>query len=57
MTRQGTVLGYCEARKSASSDWWPIDGLLRGSTDGKNIYRTGQLTVARFNKTWVQDQE
>ncbi len=29
----------------------------RGSTDGKNIYRTGLLTVARFNEAWVRDQK
>jgi sialidase-1 len=25
----------------------------RGSTDGKNIYKTGSLTVAKFNREWV----
>jgi sialidase-1 len=27
----------------------------RGSLDGKNIYRTGRLTVARFNLEWLTD--
>ncbi len=27
----------------------------RGSTDGKDIYRTGSLTVARFNLEWLTD--
>ncbi|PAW77294.1 MAG: exo-alpha-sialidase [Pedosphaera sp. Tous-C6FEB] len=27
----------------------------RGSTDGKDIYRTGLLTVARFNLEWLTD--
>lgn len=27
----------------------------RGSSDGKNIYRTGRLTVARFNERWVRE--
>jgi sialidase-1 len=27
----------------------------RGSTDGKNIYKTGLLTVARFNLEWLTD--
>lgn len=27
----------------------------RGSTNGKDIYRTGLLTVARFNLEWLTD--
>ncbi|NBV22661.1 MAG: exo-alpha-sialidase [Proteobacteria bacterium] len=27
----------------------------RGSTDGKDIYRTGSLTLARFNLEWLTD--
>ena len=27
----------------------------RGSTDGANIYKTGLLTVARFNLEWLTD--
>ncbi len=27
----------------------------RGSTDGKNIYKTGLLTIARFNLEWLTD--
>lgn len=34
VTKRGTVLAYCEARKSDSGDWGPIDVLLRRSTDG-----------------------
>ena len=26
----------------------------RGSTDGNSIYRTGRLTVARFDEEWVR---
>jgi len=33
-TRRGTVLAYCEARKSDKGDWGTIDILLRRSTDG-----------------------
>lgn len=33
-TRRGTVLAYCEARKSDRGDWGTIDILLRRSTDG-----------------------
>ncbi len=29
----------------------------RGSTDGESIYRTGRLTVARFDEQWVRDGE
>jgi sialidase-1 len=36
------------------------DGMIycfyeRGSTDGKSSYRTGRLTVARFNLEWLSD--
>jgi sialidase-1 len=34
VTRKGTLLAYCEARKSTRSDWGTIDILLRRSTDG-----------------------
>lgn len=34
VTKQGTVLAYCEARKSDRGDWGTIDILLRRSTDG-----------------------
>ncbi len=34
VTRRGTVLAYCEARKSDRGDWGQIDILLRRSTDG-----------------------
>lgn len=34
VTPRGTVLAWCEARKSDSGDWGPIDVLLRRSTDG-----------------------
>lgn len=29
----------------------------RGSTDGKNIYKTGLLSVARFNLEWLTDEK
>lgn len=38
-TRDGTVLCFYE----------------RGATDGANIYKTGRLTVARFNLAWLVD--
>lgn len=34
VTAKGTVLAYCEARKTGKSDWDTIDLLLRRSTDG-----------------------
>ena len=33
-TKRGTVLAYCEARKSDKGDWGTIDILLRRSTNG-----------------------
>ncbi len=34
VTKQGTILAYCEARKDGQGDWVNIDVLLRRSTDG-----------------------
>ena len=34
VTARGTVLAYCEARRSDRGDWGTIDVLLRRSTDG-----------------------
>lgn len=34
VTARGTVLAYCEARRTGKSDWDSIDLLLRRSTDG-----------------------
>src|SRR3954447_3961267 len=34
VTPKGTVLAYCEARKTAKGDWGTIDIMLRRSTDG-----------------------
>src|ERR1700741_1852264 len=33
VTKKGTVLAYCEARKNAGGDWGHIDLMLRRSTD------------------------
>jgi sialidase-1 len=45
VTRQGTVLAYCEARRSDSGDWGPIDVLLRRSTDGGRTWLPRQQLV------------
>src|SRR5262245_39276644 len=34
VTSKGTVLAYCEARRTGKSDWDTIDIYLRRSTDG-----------------------
>lgn len=34
VTTEGTVLAYCEARRTGKSDWDTIDIMLRRSTDG-----------------------
>ncbi|MDB5319403.1 MAG: nedA [Phycisphaerales bacterium] len=34
VTKKGTIIVYCEARKSAKSDWGTIDVMMRRSIDG-----------------------
>jgi sialidase-1 len=34
VTKAGTVLAYCEARRTGKSDWDTIDLMLRRSIDG-----------------------
>ena len=45
VTRHGTILAYCEARKRDSGDWGPIDVLLRRSTDGGRTWLPRQQLV------------
>ena len=45
VTKRGTILAYCEARKSDSGDWGPIDVLLRRSTDGGKSWLPRQQLV------------
>lgn len=45
VTTRGTVLAYCEARKSDRGDWGPIDVLMRRSTDGGKTWLPRQQIV------------
>lgn len=45
VTRQGTVLAYCEARKSGKGDWGHIDVVMRRSTDGGKTWQPRQQIV------------
>ncbi|HYG74009.1 MAG TPA: sialidase family protein [Planctomycetota bacterium] len=45
VTPKGTLLAYCEARKSASGDWGHIDIVLRRSTDGGKTWQPRQQIV------------
>jgi sialidase-1 len=42
VTAKGTVLAYCEARKTGKSDWDTIDIMLRRSTDGGKTWSERQ---------------
>lgn len=44
-TPRGTLLAYCEARKSARADWGHIDILLRRSADGGKTWTEPQKVV------------
>lgn len=46
VTAKGTVLAYCEARKSDRGDWGPIDILLRRSTDGGKTFDAARPIAA-----------
>ena len=45
VTNKGTVLAYCEARKSSGNDWDQIDVMLRRSTDGGKTWEPRQSPV------------
>jgi sialidase-1 len=45
VTAKGTVLVYCEARRSSGSDWGDIDILLRRSTDGGRTFDAARRIV------------
>lgn len=42
VTAKGTVLAYCEARRTGKSDWDTIDIMLRRSTDGGKTFSERQ---------------
>lgn len=42
VTSKGTVLAYCEARRSGKTDWDAIDIMLRRSTDGGKTWSPRQ---------------
>jgi len=44
-TKRGTILAYCEARRSDRGDWGAIDILLRRSTDGGRSW-SAQTNIA-----------
>lgn len=45
VTKKGTVLVWCEARKTGKGDWGPIDTMLRRSTDGGKTWLPRQCIV------------
>jgi Neuraminidase (sialidase) len=45
VTAKGTLLAYCEARKSTKGDWGTIDILMRRSTDGGRSWATPRKIV------------
>ena len=53
VTKRGTVLAYCEARKSAKSDWGTIDVMLRRSTDGGATFDAPRRIVEPPKETGV----
>ncbi len=46
VTSRGTLLAYCEARKSLKGDWGTIDIMMRRSLDGGNTWTQPRKIVA-----------
>lgn len=51
VTGRGTVLAYCEARKSGIGDWADIDIALHRSTDGGETWEPPQIIVDEGTST------
>jgi sialidase-1 len=51
VTTVGTVLAYCEARKSVRGDWGAIDILMRRSTDGGFVWEEPKKVGATSKET------
>jgi len=51
VTTRGTVLAYCEARKTGRGDWEDIDILMRRSTDGGSTWGAPQKLGDQGRKT------
>ncbi len=45
VTKTGTILAYCEARRQSGGDWGQIDVMLRRSTDGGKTWLPRQKIV------------
>jgi len=54
VTRKGTAIAYCEARKTTGSDWDHIDVMLRRSTDGGKTWQPRQ-TLAAFDGKYARN--
>jgi sialidase-1 len=50
VTKAGTVLAYCEARRNSRSDWGEIEVHLRRSTDGGITWSDPQKIAHRGNR-------
>lgn len=46
VTAKGTVIAYCEARRSAEGDWGETDVLMRRSLDGGDTWEPAREVVA-----------
>ena len=51
VTRRGTVLAYCEGRRTGRGDWEDIDVFLRRSPDGGRTWEPARKLVDRGSQT------
>jgi sialidase-1 len=54
VTAKGTVLAYCEARRTGKSDWDEINIMLRRSSDGGKTWDQ-QRVVSHYNGKFVKN--